>query len=183
MTRIIAGHYGGRRISVPKSGTRPTTDRVREALFSSLSSRIKDFSELVVLDLFAGSGALGLEAISRGAREAVFVDSAAIAVATVKVNLKDLGITAKVLRQTALAFSLKPSHRFGLVLIDPPYDLGVESIRQILLNLAAHQGLCSDALIVVEGPKKSAFSWPEGFDAVDERSYGETHLWYGHFHG
>src|SRR4051794_4968213 len=102
MTRIIAGKYGGRRIQTPKgSGTRPTSDRVREALFSSLESELGGFDDLVVLDLFAGSGALGLEALSRGAEQATFVESDARAAAVVKANLKDLAANGDVIRRNA----------------------------------------------------------------------------------
>jgi 16S rRNA (guanine966-N2)-methyltransferase len=105
MTRIIAGTHGGRRIQTPKGdGTRPTSDRVREALFSSLESELGGFSGLRVLDLFAGSGALGLESVSRGAEFAQFVESDAKAAAVIKANIRELGVNAAVARMKAAAF-------------------------------------------------------------------------------
>ena len=119
--RVVAGELGGRRLKAPPgAGTRPTADKVREALFSILG----DVSGLRVLDLFAGSGALGIEALSRGAAEAVFVDKADRAVEAIRGNLAALGLSAPVVRGDALSFlaSASDARGYGLVLIDPPYD-------------------------------------------------------------
>ena len=121
--RIIAGKWRARpRESPPGTGTRPTADRVRETLFSMLASRIGSFADLRVADLFAGSGALGLEALSRGAAEAVFVETDRNAAATIRSNAERLGITAKII--SGSAFTLQPSEPFDLIFADPPYAPG-----------------------------------------------------------
>ena len=132
--RVIAGTHGGRELIAPKGrATRPTSDRVREALFSILG----DVSDLRVLDLFAGSGALAIEALSRGAAEATLVDSAAGAVAAIRRNLESLGLHAEVVRQPALRFlqgASRDARQYDLVFLDPPYrhasTLGRELTRR-----------------------------------------------------
>lgn len=183
MTRIIAGKFGGRRIDVPKANTRPTSDRVREALFASLTSRLGSFADLKVLDLFAGSGALGIEALSRGAAGAEFVDSASAAVRVIKKNLAELGIKAKVHQRKATAFCAQSGERFDLVFLDPPYDVKNAEITEILELLVTNDRLNAEALIVVERAKGPAFEWPMRYKQIDQREYGQTVLWYGHFHG
>jgi 16S rRNA (guanine966-N2)-methyltransferase len=121
--RIIAGKWRGRVIDAPPGlATRPTADRVRETLFSMLTSRLGTFEDLRVADLFAGSGALGLEALSRGARSATFVDSDATAAATIRRNAERLGATVQVLSGSAL--KLPRSEPFDLIFADPPYAAG-----------------------------------------------------------
>lgn len=183
MTRIIAGKFGGRRIDVPKANTRPTSDRVREALFASLTSRLGSFADLKVLDLFAGSGALGIEALSRGAAGAEFVDSASAAVRVIKKNLAELGINAKVYQRKATAFCAQSGQRFDLVFLDPPYDVKNAEITEILELLVTNDRLNAEALIVVERAKGPGFEWPMRYEQIDQREYGQTVLWYGHFHG
>jgi 16S rRNA (guanine966-N2)-methyltransferase len=123
--RIVAGAWRGRTIEAPSSGaTRPTADRVRETLFSMLASRLGTFEELRVADLFAGSGALGFEALSRGAVSATFVESDAAAAAIVRRNAEKLGATDRVRILTSSALSLPASVPFELILADPPYDEG-----------------------------------------------------------
>src|SRR5215218_2257874 len=127
LMRVIAGTYGGRRLQAPPgTDTRPTADRVRESLFSILRERVHDAR---VLDLFAGSGALGIEALSRGAKEAVFVDSAHGAVAAIRENLEKLGIEGLVHRRDALAWlaAAEGAQPFELVFADPPYDSALEA--------------------------------------------------------
>ncbi len=134
MTRVIAGEFGGRRLTVPADDrVRPTADRVREAWFSILGAHVEGAT---VLDLFAGSGALGLEALSRGARTATFVDLNQRSVAAIRANIAALGLAdrAVVVRQDALRFVTRPV-RFDLALADPPYGLGlaerlVQSFRE-----------------------------------------------------
>ena len=124
--RIIAGKWRGRQIDAPPGlATRPTADRVRETLFSMLASRLGSFEDLRVADLFAGSGALGLEALSRGARSATFVESDSKAAATILQNAEKLGATVQVLAGSAL--SLPGSDPFDLILADPPYSAGAGS--------------------------------------------------------
>jgi 16S rRNA (guanine966-N2)-methyltransferase len=124
--RIIAGEWRGRTIeSPPGSGTRPTADRVRETLFSMLASRIGSFEELRVADLFAGSGALGLEALSRGAASAAFIESDAKAAAAIRRNADKLGATERVRVIASSALALPRSDPFDLIFADPPYAPGV----------------------------------------------------------
>jgi 16S rRNA (guanine966-N2)-methyltransferase len=123
--RIIAGQLRGRSLLAPPgSATRPTADRVREALFSMLASRLGTFEDLRVADLFAGSGALGFEALSRGASKAVFVETDAKAQAAIKANAAKLGLTDKVRVLGGSALALPRSDPFDLILADPPYANG-----------------------------------------------------------
>lgn len=178
--RIIAGSLGGRRIETPKGdGTRPTSDRVREALFSSLESELGGFEDLWVLDLFAGSGALGLEALSRGARRAIFVDSDARAVSVIKQNVRSLGVSGvEVIRSTATAFVDRPhDDPIDLVFVDPPYALATESVTALVRRMA--QGMGGGPLFVVERSSRVPFVWPEDVEGLRRKKYGETTLWYG----
>jgi 16S rRNA (guanine966-N2)-methyltransferase len=169
--RVIAGAFGGRRLQAPRgSETRPTSDRVREALFSVLGDEVAGAR---VLDLFAGSGALGIEALSRGAAEATFVDSAPAAVRAIKANLDALGIRGEVRRSDALAFLGAASRRspdYDLVFLDPPYRsaarLGAELSRRLPDVMA------TDATVVCESAPRD----PLALDLPlrDERRYGDT---------
>jgi 16S rRNA (guanine966-N2)-methyltransferase len=179
MTRIIAGIHGGRRIQTPKGdGTRPTSDRVREAMFSSLESELGGFDGLVVLDLFAGSGALGLEALSRGATSATFVEADARAAAVIKTNVRELGAAGSVVRMKALAFvEDEAADRYDLVFIDPPYAVGTAVVQDLVRRLS--EDSAKDAVFVVERSTRDPFEWPEGVEAIRSKKYGETTLWYG----
>ncbi|MEA2123519.1 MAG: rRNA (guanine966-N2)-methyltransferase [Solirubrobacteraceae bacterium] len=169
--RIVAGRWGGRRLSSPKgAATRPTSDRVREALFSILGERVQ---RARVLDLFAGSGALGLEALSRDAAEATFVDSAAASVATVKANLQALGGEAEVRRSDALRFLRAASgeaRHYDLVLLDPPYRLAERLGRELSETLPAV--LAPSALVISESDRRAPL--PLDLPLTDERRYGDT---------
>ena len=182
MTRIVAGAARGRRLKVPGgSGTRPTSDRVREALFSSLESMLGSLHGLRVLDLFAGSGALGLEAISRGAGYALLVESDTAAVRTIRTNVAAVGLGEVDVRAAAARRILAdpPDKPFDLVLADPPYAMGVGELADILSALAAGW-LSRDAVVVVERPSRGEpVRWPSGLVALRDRRYGETKLWYG----
>ena len=179
MTRIVAGSHRGRPLLVPAgSVTRPTAGRVREAMFSSLQSLV-DLEGARVLDLYAGSGALGLEAVSRGARTTVLVDSDERAVATLRSNVARLGLDAVVVDAPVQRFLDEGPDRHGgpfdLVLLDPPYDLDLDPV---LARLGPW--LAEEAVVVVErasGAPEPA--WPP--DVVPERSrrYGAATLWYG----
>ena len=178
MTRIIAGRFGGRLLKTPKGdGTRPTSDRVREALFSSLESELGGFDGLVVLDLFAGSGALGLEALSRGARRGIFVEKDACAAAVIKANVKDLGVDAKVVTSTVGGFLDRPiDEPADLVFVDPPYALATPQVTSLVERAAqASPG----ALFIVERSTRDPFAWPEAVADLRSKKYGETTLWYG----
>lgn len=176
MTRIIAGRYGGRRIQTPPGdGTRPTSDRVREAMFSSIQSELGGFEDLRVLDLFAGSGALGLEALSRGAAFAEFVESNAKAAAVIKRNLADLGASGTVTRTSAEKYVVRPATEpFGLIFLDPPYALSTAEVGALVTALKQ-----PDALFVVERSSRDPFTWPEGVEGLRDKTYGETRVWYG----
>lgn len=179
MTRIIAGIHGGRRIQTPKGdGTRPTSDRVREALFSSLESELGGFDDIRVLDLFAGSGALGIEALSRGAKSAVFVESDARAASVIKANIADLGAPGVVRRTTAERFVSSPDvAAFDLVFVDPPYALATSRVADLVGSL--QPAMADDVLFVVERSTRDPFTWPEGVEALRDKKYGETTLWFG----
>lgn len=187
MTRIIAGAARGRRLAVPGSGTRPTSDRVREALFSSLESewiaRGIGWSQIAVLDLFAGSGALGLEALSRGATRAHLVERARPAARTLAANVTAVGMPGAevVVRDVAqLAALPAPGPAARLVFADPPYDWPAADLAAVLDRLHAAGWIADDAVVVVERPTRDAASplpatWPE----PRRRPYGDTVLWYG----
>lgn len=184
MTRIVAGTARGRRLKVPADGTRPTSDRVREALFSSLEAGFA-VRGARVLDLYAGTGALGLEAGSRGASKVVLVDSAAQAFKIINENARTVGqSTATARRSTVEAFLDGPPTAFDLVFLDPPYDLSGRAIETALDKLTAGW-LADGAVVVVErGRRDLKITWPSGFGQHWERRFGDTHLlravWYGH---
>ncbi len=155
--RIIAGTYRGRIIQAPEGmGTRPTTDRVRESLMSAISSAVGGFEGLRVLDAFAGSGALGMECISRGAAHATFTDKDVKAIATIKKNLSALGVPpaqATVIRTDILQRPIATGGPFDLVLLDPPYAYAPECICDLLEALEDSCALASDVLITYEHAK------------------------------
>lgn len=176
MTRVIAGTAKGRRLDVPSgTTTRPTADRAREGLFSSLLSLL-ELEGARVLDLYAGSGAIGLEALSRGAGSATLVEDDADAVAVLRRNVERLGFaTAHVVAQPVERFlPVDPEPRYDLVVLDPPYDVDLEPVLGQL-----RPWLAEDAVVVAERrTRRSTFAWPEGYEQVRERTYGEATLWY-----
>lgn len=176
MTRIIAGAARGRRLTVPAVGTRPTTDQVRESVFNILTNRI-DFSGLVVLDLFAGSGALGLEALSRGAQSAVLVESDAKAAKVIGTNIASSGLSgARLVRRRVADYLRGGAPVADLVFADPPYDLPDEQIVE-MLTLLTKGPLAPGGLVVLERSVRSAGTdWPEVFGDVVVRKYGETRI-------
>ena len=185
MTRIIAGQAGGRRIAVPAgSGTRPTGDRVREAMFSSLEVEFGgSLAGLAVLDLYAGSGAIGLEALSRGAERVLLVESDRKAADVVSGNVRTLGLpgaTVVVKPAERVAAGPNPAAPYDVLFADPPYALETAALQQVLDDLVAHGWLADDAVVVVERGKREPWAWPDGFDALRDRKYGEARLWYGH---
>ena len=177
----MAGRAGGRRIAVPPSGTRPTSDRVREAVFSALEARM-DLEGARVLDLYAGSGALGLEALSRGGAHALFVESDARAAAVVRRNAAGLGLPGVDVRTATVGSVLAgpPEAPYDLVLLDPPYELADADLAGVLATLADGGWLAPGALMVVERSARSAGpSWPAGVSPFTERRYGDTCVHYG----
>lgn len=181
MTRIIAGKAGGRRIVVPPgSGTRPTSDRVREALFASLTSELGGFDGLAVLDLYAGSGAVGLEALSRGATQVLLVESDRRAAQVIRGNIATLGLPGAAVQARAvelLAAGTSPTS-YDVVLADPPYAIAAAALAQVLVDLAAHGWLAPDAIVVVERDRRSDWTWPAGFEPIRDKRYGDTVLHY-----
>jgi 16S rRNA (guanine966-N2)-methyltransferase len=163
---------------VPRSGTRPTTDRVRESLFNVLASRI-DLTDASVLDLYAGSGALGLEALSRGATSAVFVESDRRAASVIAENIASLGVQGATLRRGAVAAVLAggTNRPVDLVLADPPYDVTAAEIDGVLAALVSGGWVAERTVVVVEraasGPP---LTWPDGWQPWPARRYGDTRL-------
>ncbi|MFN8194740.1 MAG: 16S rRNA (guanine(966)-N(2))-methyltransferase RsmD [Nocardioidaceae bacterium] len=184
MTRIIGGRAGGRRLATPRGqDTRPTSDRVREALFSAVESWCGSLSGLRVLDLYAGSGAVGLEAWSRGAAAVTFVESDRRTAAVVRANAQAVGCDhAQVLATSVAAALSRPSDRpVDLVFSDPPYPLPTPRVVSDLEALRDHGWLVPGALVVVErSVRGEPLAWPEGFEEGRRRRYGETVLCYGH---
>jgi 16S rRNA (guanine966-N2)-methyltransferase len=177
VTRIIAGAAGGRRITVPPAGTRPTSDRVREALFSALVAD-PGLDGAAVLDLCAGSGALGLEALSRGAAHALFVESDRRAATVLRRNVAGLALPGAAVRAaTAAAVLGAPADRaYDVVLVDPPYATPDAEVAGWLGAAHAHGWLAADAVVVVERGRGGRFPWPPALTAVRERRYGDTVL-------
>jgi 16S rRNA (guanine966-N2)-methyltransferase len=179
VTRIVAGAAKGRPLAVPPRGTRPTSDRAREALFSTLAGLL-DLDGARVLDLYAGTGAVGLEALSRGAAHVTFVESDRAAAGIVQRNVDAVGLPgARVVRATAEVFLReRPGEPFDLVFADPPYALDETALAAVLAALADR--LTSGGIAVVErsarGPEPH---WPDVIQSVKQKRYGEGLLWYG----
>jgi 16S rRNA (guanine966-N2)-methyltransferase len=169
--RVVAGQFRGHGLVAPGGrATRPTSDRVREALFSILAASVEGTR---VLDLFAGSGALAIEALSRGAADAVLVDSSAAAVAAIRRNLSAVGVDAEVRRQDAVTYlegARRDARLYDLVFLDPPYrhasTLGQE------LSAALGPVLAPGARVVTESDRRAPLELD--FDLLDERRYGDT---------
>jgi 16S rRNA (guanine966-N2)-methyltransferase len=184
MTRVIAGIAGGRRLAVPPGiTTRPTSDRAREGLFASLLSELGTFDGASVLDLYAGSGAIGLEALSRGAERVLLVESDARAAAVIKSNVAAVALPGATLAvdrvERLLARPPADSARFDLVVADPPYAVTEAAVTRVL-TLLEGGWLAHDALVVVERATRSGpLDWPPGFLSGKSRRYGEATFWYG----
>lgn len=188
MTRIIAGAARGRRLAVPPGdGTRPTGDRAREGLFSALVSEFGGLSGLSVLDLFAGSGALGLEALSRGADKVLLVEvdrrvTRLIAQNIATVDLPGARVVAE-RAERAVAGEVPKEAPFDLVLLDPPYAVADGEVVTILTALGEGGWLAPDAVAVLERSARDGdFPWPAGYEATRSKSYGEARMnfavWY-----
>ncbi|MGQ0626133.1 MAG: 16S rRNA (guanine(966)-N(2))-methyltransferase RsmD [Sporichthyaceae bacterium] len=181
MTRIIAGAAGGRRLRVPPGrGTRPSADRTREALFSALAARM-ELDGAAVLDLYAGSGALGLEALSRGADHALLIESDPRALVVLRANVAVVGLPgAGVLGRPVATVLAEPAPRaHDLLLADPPYALDAGELAAALCAAAAGSWLAPGAVVVLERSSRDpGWCWPRGFVPVADRRYGEATLWY-----
>jgi 16S rRNA (guanine966-N2)-methyltransferase len=173
--RVIAGSFGGLTLRAPKGNeTRPTSDKVREALFSMLSALSPSaIADARVLDLFAGSGALGIEALSRGAASAVFVDGAVAAAEAIQANLAAVKTTGEVVRRSALAYldaAVSLGHQYDLVFVDPPYRMASE-LGQTLSD-ALPAVLSARARVVTESDRRDPLKLE--LPIVRERRYGDT---------
>jgi 16S rRNA (guanine966-N2)-methyltransferase len=180
VTRIVGGRVGGRRIATPPGrATRPTSDRAREGLFSALEALRGPLSGASVLDLYAGSGALGLEAWSRGASAVTFVESDARAAAVIRTNAAELGLDdADVRRERVERFVTgAPTASFDLVFLDAPY---AEAVTGVVAGLGSGEQawLAEGAVTIVErSAREPDFPWPEGFEAAKDLRYGEARVW------
>jgi 16S rRNA (guanine966-N2)-methyltransferase len=187
MTRVIAGEAGGRRLAVPPgTTTRPTSDRAREGLFASLLSELGTFGGRRVLDLYAGSGAIGLEALSRGAERVLLVESDARAAAVIKANIAVVALPGATVAtdrvERLLTHPPDNAGRYELVIADPPYALSDESVTRVL-TLLPGGWLTDRALVVIERATRSGpVEWPPGYLPSKSRRYGEATFWYG-WHG
>jgi 16S rRNA (guanine966-N2)-methyltransferase len=184
MTRVIAGAAGGRRLAVPPGrGTRPTSDKAREAMFSTLESLRGTLAGARLLDLFAGSGAVGLEALSRGAEHVLLVEADQAAARVVRANVRTVALTGaevRAERAERVVAGAPPQNPYDLVFLDPPYVLPDAELREMLITLRAGGWITDDALVTVERSTRGGdFLWPGGFEALRSRRYGEGTLWYG----
>ena len=186
--RVISGRFKGVALTTPKAGTRPTTDRTKEAIFSHLDSwGVLDDAR--VLDLFAGTGALGIEALSRGARELVAVESSAPAAALIAQTLTalkhnrswELGMSARVIKARAEKYAACASAvvPFDVIFIDPPYAFETNDCNQLLADLASRELTSSNTVIILERSTRSEEpTAPENWEITDRRDYGETAVYY-----
>lgn len=184
MTRVIAGAAGGRRLVVPPGqGTRPTSDRAREGLFSTWESLRGSLRGARVLDLYGGSGAVGIEALSRGAAHVTLVEADPRAARTIRANVATVGLPGaevRAARAERVAAAAAPSDPYDVVFLDPPYLVTDGELGEILLTLSSGGWLAEGALVTVERSTRGGeFRWPTGFEGVRSRRYGEATLWYG----
>jgi len=197
---VIAGEAGGRRLAVPDGrDTRPTSDRAREGLFSTIASMLGSLDGARVLDLYAGSGAVGLEALSRGAEHVLLVEHGARAARVIRKNIEAIGLPGAVLAadrvERVLARGPAPAGapdapaegqddtqggRYDVVFADPPYALADAEVSRVLSLLAGPGWLAPGALVIVERATRSGpLNWPAEFVSAKSRRYGEATFWYG----
>jgi 16S rRNA (guanine966-N2)-methyltransferase len=179
--RIVAGKHRGTALATPAVGSlaiRPTSDRLRESVFNILEHAYEGvFEDARVMDVFAGTGALGFEAMSRGAKTCLFVEEAAEARGLIRRNQETLGLmgTTRIFRRDATTMgSIGPAEPYGLAFLDPPYGKGLA--EKALDSLLAGGWLADKALVVIEETAKADVSLPEGFERLDRRTYGETQV-------
>ncbi len=184
MTRIIGGAAGGRRLTTPRGdSTRPTSDRVREALFSAIEAWCGSLHGLRFLDLYAGSGAVGLEAWSRGAGVVTLVEHDRRTAGLIRTNAQALGFPKADVRVATVAGTVArpPAAPYDIAFLDPPYPLSEEAVAADLAALVSQGWLVPDAMVVVERSSRSPEpQWPDGLVDARSKRYGETVLWYGH---
>jgi len=181
---VIAGEAGGRRLAVPDGRyTRPTSDRAREGLFATISSIVGPLAGARVLDLYAGSGAVGLEALSRGAEHVLLVEHGARAARVIRQNIEAIGLpgAAVIADRVERVLARGPSEgQYDVVFADPPYALADAAVTRVLALLAEQGWLAPGALVVVERATRSGPpGWPDGFVPDRARRYGEATFWYG----
>ncbi|MEU6642379.1 16S rRNA (guanine(966)-N(2))-methyltransferase RsmD [Saccharomonospora sp. NPDC046836] len=182
MTRIVAGRAGGRKLRVPPRGTRPTSERVREALFNALEVA-GELDGARVLDLYAGSGALGLEALSRGAADVLFVEADRRAVDVLRGNVTLLGLGGTVRHAKVEVVVAEPAAApFDIVLADPPYALSGDRLSAVLTDLADRGWLTEGALVIVERALRDGEpQWPQALHALRTKRYGDTALFWAEY--
>jgi 16S rRNA (guanine966-N2)-methyltransferase len=186
MARVIAGEAGGRRLAVPDGrNTRPTSDRAREGLFATIVSLTGALDGARVLDLYAGSGAVGLEALSRGAEHVLLVESGARAARVIRDNVEAIALPgAEVVTdrvERTLTRGPAPAEKYDVVFADPPYALPGDEVSAMLQALETNGWLAPGALVIVERATRSGpVSWPAGFAPDRARRYGEATFWYAH---
>ena len=187
MARVIAGEAGGRRLAVPDGrNTRPTSDRAREGLFATIVSLTGSLDGARVLDLYAGSGAVGLEALSRGAEHVLLVESEPRAARVIRDNIEAIGLAgAEVLTdrvERVLARGPASAEKYDVVFADPPYALAGDEVSAMLQTLSDRGWLAPGALVIVERATRSGpVSWPASVEPDRARRYGEATFWYGRF--
>lgn len=184
MTRVIAGTAGGRRLAVPAGRhTRPTSDRAREGLFGTVLALCGSLDGLRVLDLYAGSGAVGLEALSRGAGHVLLVEADARAARVIRANIDAVGLPGAELvtdRVDRVLARGPAAGRYDLAMADPPYAVPGADVTGMLAALAEGAWLAPGAVVAVERETRSgAVSWPAGYTPDRSRRYGDTTFWYG----
>jgi len=185
VTRIIAGEAGGRRLAVPAGrSTRPTSDRAREGLFSTVVAILGSLTGVTVLDLYAGSGAVGLEALSRGASDVLLIEGDSRASAVIRRNIAIVDLPGARLVNDRVDRALRrgpgEASRRQLVFADPPYSMADDELAATLAVLAERNWLAAEALVIIERDARSgAPTWPAGYAEDRSRRYGETTLWYG----
>jgi 16S rRNA (guanine966-N2)-methyltransferase len=173
--RIIAGEWRGRKLVAPEGRqTRPTADRTRETLFSMLASRLGSFEGLRVADLYAGSGALGLEALSRGAAHATFVETDRAALKAIDANITTLGAAARISMRAISAAALPAAEPFDLILADPPYEPGSGTAAAVIVSKAGW--LARGGWMAVESQRGDAVAPPKGWEVDAERDVGRARL-------
>jgi 16S rRNA (guanine966-N2)-methyltransferase len=185
MTRIVAGVAGGRRIAVPRDFTgRPTSERAREGLFATLYTLYGELDGARVADLYAGTGAVGLEALSRGAAHALLVEADRRAAQALTRNARELGldaasvVSAKVERVVAAPPAGGP---YDVAFLDPPYDLPAAELAGVLSAMSANGWFVPGAVVVVErSSRDEPFPWPDEITPDRSRRYGDATFWYGH---
>jgi len=189
VTRIIAGAAGGRRLAVPAGrSTRPTSDRAREGLFAAVLAMLGGLDGAAVLDLYAGSGAVGLEALSRGAADVLLIESDPGAAQVIRRNIETVGLPGARLVQDRVDRALRRGPGAAaprdLVFADPPYSAADDELGKVLATLAGQGWLARDALVILERDARSGEPlWPAGYAKDRSRRYGETVLWYGRASG